>query len=97
MKRSHGHVRRRTKHRTPLNVSNIATHIHTFTHTHTPTQVNMVKHYEKRQYAQKRSNYDAHKQIKPEITYKRIIKYISVFLIGGIILNFLLAILMGRI
>jgi len=92
MKRSHGHVRRRTKHRTPLNMSNAATTIHTFIHTHENTNPNTI-----RQYAQKRSNYDAHKQIKPEITYRRIIKYISVFLIGGIILNFLLAILMGRI
>ena len=72
-------------------------------HYTTNTLSSMTTHYEAtnpntiRQYEQKRSEYDAHKQIKTEITYRRIIKYISVFLISGIILNFTLAILMGKI
>lgn len=50
-----------------------------------------------RQYDQKRSEYDTHNQIKPEITYKKIVMYALMFLSVAIILNFTLAILMGKI
>ena len=50
-----------------------------------------------RQYEQKRSKNGTYNEIKTEITYRKIIKYALVFFFGGIMLNFLLAFLMGKI